>query len=85
MIQYEWVVIWAEDAAVTNLMLDLSCLKKVCKASLMIKGRNMGCKTNGSVSSSPSAALLPCSLSLSLFRAMLSNVQLVKQQWEKRS
>lgn len=31
------LVIWAEDAAVTNLLPDLSCLKKVCKASLLIK------------------------------------------------
>lgn len=30
-------VIWAEDAAVANLLPDLSCLTKVCKASLLIK------------------------------------------------
>lgn len=35
--QYETLVTWAEDAAVTNLLPDLSCLKKVCKASLLIK------------------------------------------------
>lgn len=31
------MLFWAEDAAVTNLLPDLSCLKKVCETSLVIK------------------------------------------------
>lgn len=54
------MLFWAEDAAVTNLLPDLSCLKKVCETSLVIKaggggwegerGRPSlaGCKSSGS-------------------------------------
>lgn len=68
------MLFWAEDAAVTNLLPDLSCLKKVCETSLVIKGERgepslAGCK------SSSLGFLFPIAAS--------SDMSLAKEQREK--